>query len=54
MTWHPPHPCWLKVNTDGAYLGLPGHSGCGGVFSNRRGFVKFCFASPLGIYHAHV
>ncbi|KAK3224810.1 hypothetical protein Dsin_004672 [Dipteronia sinensis] len=50
--WHLPPPGWIKVNTDGASLGSPGSSSCGGVFCNHRGFVNCCFASLVGIMHA--
>ncbi|KAK3200069.1 hypothetical protein Dsin_023484 [Dipteronia sinensis] len=50
--WRPPPLGWIKVNKDGACLGSPGPSSCCGVFRNHRGFVKGCFASPLGIMHA--
>ncbi|KAK3225126.1 hypothetical protein Dsin_004988 [Dipteronia sinensis] len=48
VVWSPPVPGWIKVNTDGAALGSPGVSGCGGVFLTYRSFVKACFAVPLG------
>ncbi|KAK0599983.1 hypothetical protein LWI29_010426 [Acer saccharum] len=40
------------VNTDGAAFGSPGLSGCAGVFRTCRGFVRGCFAIPLGVCFA--
>ena len=47
--WRPPLSGCLKVNTDGAAFGSPGLAGCAGVFRTCRGFVKGCFAIPLGV-----
>ena len=52
VSWNLPPPGWLKVNIDGSAKGTPGHSGCGGIFRNSRGFVKGCFASYVGISFA--
>ncbi|KAK0572334.1 hypothetical protein LWI29_030054 [Acer saccharum] len=52
VNWHPPPPGCLKVNTDGAAFGSPGLAGCAGVFRTCRGFVRGCFAIPLGVCFA--
>lgn len=39
---------WIKVNTYRAALGAPGLATGGGVFCTSLGFVKGCFAVPLG------
>ncbi|KAK3184210.1 hypothetical protein Dsin_031496 [Dipteronia sinensis] len=52
VNWRPPPPGCLKVNTDGAAFGSPGLAGCAGVFRTCRGFVKGCFAIPLGVCFA--
>ncbi|KAK3229339.1 hypothetical protein Dsin_001220 [Dipteronia sinensis] len=52
VNWRPPPPRCLKVNTDEAAFGSPGLTGCAGVFRTCRGFVKGCFAIPLGVCFA--
>ncbi|KAK2646800.1 hypothetical protein Ddye_021995 [Dipteronia dyeriana] len=52
VNWHPPPSSCLKVNTDGATFGSPGLTGCARVFRTCRGFVKGCFAIPLGVCFA--
>ena len=52
VIWKPPPQNWIKVNIDGAAKGAPGHSDCGGIFRNCRGFSKGCFAKYLGIKFA--
>lgn len=38
-------PCgWIKVNTDGAVRGSPGHAAYGGLFRDKSGAVFGCFA----------
>lgn len=38
VSWQPPPPCWIKVNTDRSALGLPILLGGG-----SRGLVHGCF-----------
>ena len=52
VNWLPPPPGCLKVNTDEAAFGSPGLAGCVRVFHTCRGFVKGCFAIPLGVCFA--
>ena len=52
IIWHPPPPSLLKVNIDGAACGGPNHTACVDVFRICRGFVKDCFAIPLGVCFA--
>ncbi|KAK0578736.1 hypothetical protein LWI29_015418 [Acer saccharum] len=52
INWRPPPPGCLKVSTDGAAFGSPGLAGCAEVFRTCRGFVKGCFAIPLGVCFA--
>ena len=40
---------WTKCNTDGASLGNPGTSSCGGIFRDFEGNCKGCFAEYLGL-----
>ena len=39
----------IKVNTDSATFGNPGLAGSIGIFRTSHGFVKGCFAIPIGI-----
>ena len=50
--WSFPPSGQLKINTDGAAFGSPGLARCAVVFRTSRGFVKGCFAIPLGIAFA--
>ena len=52
VLWKFPSPGWIKVNTDGAAFGSPGLAGSAGVFRNCRGFIRGCFALPIGIAYA--
>ncbi|KAK2659082.1 hypothetical protein Ddye_005615 [Dipteronia dyeriana] len=52
VNWRPPPLGCLKVNTDGAAFGSPGLAGCAGFFRTCKGFVKGCFAIPLGVCFA--
>lgn len=52
VRWVPPPIGWHKANFDGAARGSPGISTCGGIFRNHRGFVRGCFAIPLGVQSA--
>ena len=47
IIWKPPPHNWIKVNIDGAAKRALGHSGCGGIFRNCRGFSKGCFLKYL-------
>ncbi|KAK2649696.1 hypothetical protein Ddye_017185 [Dipteronia dyeriana] len=49
VNWCPPSSGCLKVNTDGAAFGSPGLAGCAEVFRTCKGFIKGCFAIPLGV-----
>lgn len=40
---------WIKVNTDGAAKGAPGHAASGGIFQDRSGAVLGCFADYYGV-----
>lgn len=39
---------WIKCNSDGASLGNPGVSSCGGIFRDFEGTCLGCFVEPLG------
>lgn len=40
---------WIKVNTDGAAKGSPGHAGGGAIFRDKIGAVLGCFAEYYGV-----
>ena len=40
---------WIKVNTDSAAFGSLGLADSAGIFCTSHGFVKGCFAIPIGI-----
>ena len=44
VTWQPPPSGWIKVNTDGSYLGSPGLVGAGGIFRTSSGFPHGAFS----------
>lgn len=44
----PPIANWIKCNIDGAALGSPGQSSCGGLFRDSSGDCIGCFAENLG------
>lgn len=48
VIWSPPTPSWIKCNIDGASIGNPGNSACGGVFRDDEANFLCCFAEPLG------
>ncbi|KAK1577292.1 hypothetical protein Q3G72_020471 [Acer saccharum] len=52
FNWRPLPPGCFKVNMDGTAFGSPSHVGCTRVFRTCRGFVKGCFAIPLGVCFA--
>ncbi|XP_019442368.1 PREDICTED: uncharacterized protein LOC109347095 [Lupinus angustifolius] len=52
VTWLPPKVGWIKVNTDGAAHGSPGHSGGGGIFRDHNGIYITAFANYLSIQNA--
>ena len=52
VIWHFLPRNWIKVNIDGAAKDAPGHSGCGGIFRNCRGFSKGWFGKYLSIKYA--
>lgn len=45
----PPIANWIKCNIDGAALGSPGQSSCGGLFRDSSGDCIGCFAENLGV-----
>jgi len=49
VLWHPPIANWIKCNIDGAALGSPGQSSCGGLFRDSSGDCIGCFAENLGV-----
>lgn len=49
VIWHPPILNWIKCNCDGAALGSPGLSSCGGVFRNSQALFLGGFAEGLSI-----
>jgi ribonuclease HI len=49
VLWQPPVFNWVKCNSDGASLGNPGPSSCGGLFRNSKGEFLGAFAYNLGI-----
>ena len=49
VLWNPPIFNWVKCNTDGASLGNPGQSACGGLFRNSTSDFLGAFAINLGI-----
>jgi ribonuclease HI len=49
VVWQPPILNWVKCNCDGASLGNPGLSACGGLFRNSNASFLGAFASNLGI-----
>ncbi|GAU13228.1 hypothetical protein TSUD_245980 [Trifolium subterraneum] len=49
VLWQPPILNWMKCNSDGASLGNPGNSSCGGIFRNAEAIFKGAFAINLGI-----
>jgi ribonuclease HI len=48
VIWSPPLQSWIKCNIDGASIGNPGNSACGGIFRNHEADFVCCFAEPLG------
>ncbi|XP_019433863.1 PREDICTED: uncharacterized protein LOC109340594 [Lupinus angustifolius] len=49
VRWLPPPQGWIKVNSDGAAHGYPGHAGGGGIFRDNNGDMLGCFATYLHI-----
>jgi ribonuclease HI len=54
VCWHPPLLNWIKCNIDGASIGNPGISSCGGVFRNHESNCIYAFAEPLAISTSYV
>lgn len=48
----PPLPNWVKCNTDGATIGKPCISFCGGIFSDSDTNFLGCFAEKLPLGNA--
>jgi len=49
IIWQPPVFDWIKCNIDGASLGNPGPSSCGGIFRDKNADFLGAFAYNLGI-----
>ncbi|XP_019451876.1 PREDICTED: uncharacterized protein LOC109353976 [Lupinus angustifolius] len=49
VNWALPLMGWVKINTDGAAKGFPGHSGGGAIFRDGKGECLGCFASYFNI-----
>ncbi|CAL0327859.1 unnamed protein product [Lupinus luteus] len=49
VIWLSPTQGWIKVNTDGAAKGAPGHAGGGAIFRDNKGHLLGCFATYYGI-----
>ncbi|XP_019459896.1 PREDICTED: uncharacterized protein LOC109359653 [Lupinus angustifolius] len=49
VRWLLPNPGWVKINTDGAAHGSPGHAGGGGIFRDCHGEMLGCFAIYMNI-----
>lgn len=49
VLWSPPLPDWTKCNTDGASVGIPGPSSCGGIFRDNEGNCLRVFFRTLTI-----
>lgn len=52
VSWYPPPPGWIKINTDGTALGSPGNLSCGTVFRDCLGQVVVCSHDKLGFDYA--
>ncbi|XP_019450654.1 PREDICTED: uncharacterized protein LOC109352924 [Lupinus angustifolius] len=50
VRWLPPPQGWIKVNSDGAAHGHPGHAGGGGIFRDSNEDMLGCFAA---YFHIH-
>jgi ribonuclease HI len=49
VIWQPPILNWIKCNCDGASLGNPGLSACGGLFRDANSSFLGAFAFNIGI-----
>ncbi|XP_019435167.1 PREDICTED: uncharacterized protein LOC109341679 [Lupinus angustifolius] len=49
VTWNLPASGWVKINSDGAAKGSPGHAGGGAIFRGTFGSCLGCFASYFNI-----
>ena len=54
IIWQPPVFDWIKCNIDGASLGNPGPSSCGGIFRDKNADFLGAFAYNLGISNSLV
>lgn len=52
LFWSPPLPDWVKCNIDGATIGKPGISYCGGIFRDSDTNFLGCFAEKLPLGNA--
>ncbi|XP_019460131.1 PREDICTED: uncharacterized protein LOC109359893 [Lupinus angustifolius] len=52
VIWQPPTRNTIKVNTDGATIGYPGHAGGGAIFRDHSGQCIACMADYYGIEDA--
>lgn len=49
MTWKPPHPEWVKCNTDGACKGNPSKSYYGFCIRDTQGDLLYVEANNIGV-----
>ncbi|XP_019431828.1 PREDICTED: uncharacterized protein LOC109338930 [Lupinus angustifolius] len=49
VIWNLPAPGWVKINSDGAAKGFPGHTGGCAIFKDNIGSCLGCFASYFNI-----
>jgi len=49
VVWNPPILNWTKCNTDGTFVGNPGHASCGGFYRNFNSDFIGGFAINLGV-----
>ncbi|GLT26032.1 hypothetical protein SLA2020_011230 [Shorea laevis] len=48
ISWDPPPPNWLKLNTDGSAASNPKNAGCGGLFRDSQGHWVVGFIRNIG------
>jgi len=48
VSWHHPPANWVKLNTDGSFIGNPGLAGGGGLIRNANGEWVQGFARAIG------
>jgi len=52
VLWSSPRNSWIKCNIDGATLGCPGLSACGGIFKGHDIIFRGCFDEKLPLENA--